>query len=628
MVDVGKIPSPNNRKKVHYENGGTWDIVDVVLRVDQKHDNRFCEFAKQFKRTKSGLRHLWRFVKYKIRYKVDATGRQDILHPAALWERGWGDCKSKTVFITQVLKCLGIPYVIRFVSFDSDTTPTHVYPIALLDGREVIIDSVWDFFDREKVYTYKKDYKMTKISEISGTKLGKLPSSMRTPDRAREVSKYVTEVEEKRSFVSPQPEYNFRGKTVGEAKAQVLRRQLELLKAFNPKEEVSLNKALRLLDRSMKRGLEKSAVVSGVGVLESQAELAVAKALNTTLQDKYPAFSFQRTYAGIGATQSTLQLRSLITPQNKYYLGAGTPYEKTVADIACIVRDKLVQMMQTQVVENGVPQFATGVGPLGNFSYPIPTTQLKLAGSFKDVNILSNLGSTCSGLLTSTSGGTGFEALFYDFDYQLEFEKYIEEQSGVFMDYLQNQVLKEENQAGAGILYDWVNSVPNVSTNQFGASVLSKRAVQSQWLDNAAFLTGGDRSLLQDMARNTYIYTSGENPEDSLSSLYNAKRQIGEPITIILAVIGLIKAVIPIIVAAMGRSKQEGEILSPDRAVGFNPIGAGLMPNEDDWTSGDGNNGGTGLGLDQNTMIGLAAIGVGAYLYMNQSNKKSRKKRK
>lgn len=141
---------------VHYKDGSTSDIIRVVMRVVNKSElaKQVAEFSEGFgsddaREQYALLKELWRFVRYKITYKRDPEGIQDIQHPARLWARGYGDCKSKTVFIYFVLKNLGIPVKIRFASYTADLNITHVYPIAILNGKEVVMDSTIDRFDYE-----------------------------------------------------------------------------------------------------------------------------------------------------------------------------------------------------------------------------------------------------------------------------------------------------------------------------------------------------------------------------------------------------------------------------------------------------------------------------------------------
>jgi hypothetical protein len=220
---------------------------------------------------------------------------------------------------------------------------------------------------------------------------------------------------------------------------------------------------------------------------------------------------------------------------------------------------------------------------------------------------------------------------FHSSDYKLDFEKYVEEQSGVWQQFLQDRVFVESKGVGAGILYDWAGNVPNVNMNSYPSAVLSKQSIQSQWLDNASFLTGGDRSLLQDMARNTYIYTQGQNPEMALATLRgSAGIGILDPVTIGL-IIGAIVSIVSIIAEAMSKSKQEGDILAPQRAVGFSPVGLSLMPSEGDWSNTTGSGGspsdtGTGplSGANQSTVIGVGLLAAAAAYYAYEQSKKKK----
>ncbi|MEN9611216.1 MAG: hypothetical protein RLZZ628_2030 [Bacteroidota bacterium] len=170
------IIAPQNKKKIHYENGKTVDIQRIIFQVNQKDIWRQTEkFSHQFSRDYNGLRDLWHFVKDNITYQEDPIGFQYVQHPAALWKSKVGDCKSFTLFIVSVLQNLGIPYLIRFSSYRKGDV-THVYPVAILDGREVILDAVWDYFDSEKEYYRKEDFKfekqMSQIVEIAGMRIG------------------------------------------------------------------------------------------------------------------------------------------------------------------------------------------------------------------------------------------------------------------------------------------------------------------------------------------------------------------------------------------------------------------------------------------------------------------------
>lgn len=166
---MGDFLKPLN-KTLSDREGGTKDIVNVLLNVVKTRPiaKQTAKFAKQFTADKDGLDLLWYYTRHNIRYEEDPIGQQWIKEPARLIADGVGDCKSMTLFNVSVMMNVGIKWKIRFASYSSDRVFTHVYPVAVLNGKEVIVDSVWDTFDSEKRYTYKKDYDMTRIMHLAG----------------------------------------------------------------------------------------------------------------------------------------------------------------------------------------------------------------------------------------------------------------------------------------------------------------------------------------------------------------------------------------------------------------------------------------------------------------------------
>jgi transglutaminase-like putative cysteine protease len=153
------------REIVHHEWGDTKDIITVLMAVVNKDHlkSQVRRFAKEFKGHDADsqyrqLKELHRFCRRNIRYMKDPDGLQDIMHPARTWSERRGDCKSLTVFIFFVCRALGVPCFIRFASYEKSKNIGHVYPVAILDGRAVPVDAVFEHFDGEEKATYVKDY--------------------------------------------------------------------------------------------------------------------------------------------------------------------------------------------------------------------------------------------------------------------------------------------------------------------------------------------------------------------------------------------------------------------------------------------------------------------------------------
>ncbi len=147
------------KKETIKTNFNTKDIIEAVLYADELVVEDLIEFSEYFEKSYSGLKSLWQFVKSNIKYKADSIDAEVIKSPRSLWSKKQGDCKSFSLFIATVLKQKGIPYSYRFAAYHGKT-PTHVYIVANLEGREVILDAVYHAFDREDIYTYAIDYGM------------------------------------------------------------------------------------------------------------------------------------------------------------------------------------------------------------------------------------------------------------------------------------------------------------------------------------------------------------------------------------------------------------------------------------------------------------------------------------
>lgn len=170
------IPAPANSKVLLHDDGTTKDIVKVILVTAPRGLGDTREFAKYIRGNNNmdTCRRLWDFLKDNIEYRKDPIGEQYIQTPAYTWARKIGDCKSYSIFISSVLKNLGIYHYFRFVSFKpSDTTFTHVYVVVPDKGRQIIMDVVMSEFNTEKKFNHKQDYKMSKIYQMSG--IGQMP---------------------------------------------------------------------------------------------------------------------------------------------------------------------------------------------------------------------------------------------------------------------------------------------------------------------------------------------------------------------------------------------------------------------------------------------------------------------
>ena len=101
------------------------------------------------------------YVVENVRYKEDPGNNQFIKTPARLLADGVGDCKSMAIFIASCLRCLNIPCVLRFVSFNHKPIYTHVYVVAYDKGDSIILDPV-ERVNGKPVFNYAQKFNLKK----------------------------------------------------------------------------------------------------------------------------------------------------------------------------------------------------------------------------------------------------------------------------------------------------------------------------------------------------------------------------------------------------------------------------------------------------------------------------------
>lgn len=153
-----------DRKDLRKKAFRTKDIMKLVQEVIKTDVDDTEVLARRFTPDMAGLRAIFDFVDSSFRYREDPAGSQWVQTPSYLWKTRVGDCKSYTVFISSLLQNMGVKHLIRYTAYGGSQY-RHVYPVALLAGKEIPLDVVWKKqeggrFGREKSYTKKKDFRM------------------------------------------------------------------------------------------------------------------------------------------------------------------------------------------------------------------------------------------------------------------------------------------------------------------------------------------------------------------------------------------------------------------------------------------------------------------------------------
>jgi hypothetical protein len=159
------FPKPENRSVTIAENGYNDDIISGINMAFYQavaQTRAMAQAFKGFNRLASAF-NVWSFIKQNVKYNRDPDGMQMIKLPSRLLhekETG-GDCKSFTLLAGSLLKNLGYPVCFRYVSYNNDPTPSHIYCLTYdKDNSPIIVDAVYKKFNAEVPYRHKRDYLM------------------------------------------------------------------------------------------------------------------------------------------------------------------------------------------------------------------------------------------------------------------------------------------------------------------------------------------------------------------------------------------------------------------------------------------------------------------------------------
>jgi hypothetical protein len=174
-------------KTQSYAQGGDNDDIRACIeRSIPKAKSQVSKMASSFagKTNKETARKIYDFL-MSLQYEADGEN-QNIQLPSSLLRTRKADCKSYSLFTAAILENLGIPYELRYTSYNNNPVPQHIYVVA--DG--VIIDAVYgksdecrgrDCFNKEKKpnFVYNKkfnpkkiDMNINRMSGMGGTIVG------------------------------------------------------------------------------------------------------------------------------------------------------------------------------------------------------------------------------------------------------------------------------------------------------------------------------------------------------------------------------------------------------------------------------------------------------------------------
>ena len=132
--------------------------TDRIMQLMEEHKELATKQAKEILavnfRTPYQLKpycfFIWKFAKANFNFIIDHVKLQKLIMPIPMIQLRSGDCKSFSLFVYGMLSAKGYKPQFKFVSFDNNPEPSHVYVVC----GDVIIDGTISKFNKEANYTY------------------------------------------------------------------------------------------------------------------------------------------------------------------------------------------------------------------------------------------------------------------------------------------------------------------------------------------------------------------------------------------------------------------------------------------------------------------------------------------
>jgi hypothetical protein len=156
--------SIDNKKKYVAENQSAKQIVDyLVIAIDDSQKyfpqlNKKFNTGNKFDTTLS----IWNYAVDNLIFVKEPPENQNVKTASRVVEDIKNDCKGFSTFICSSLLACNIPAKLRLAGYNKyDSTPTHVYVVATINGKEIIVDGTLKRFNDEAPYTSAYDVKPT-----------------------------------------------------------------------------------------------------------------------------------------------------------------------------------------------------------------------------------------------------------------------------------------------------------------------------------------------------------------------------------------------------------------------------------------------------------------------------------
>jgi len=167
MISLSNIDAPNFKEKLVKHSQNTGDIAALIVKGIRLSYPQAKKIYKEFEGSNDldTCYNIWAYLRKNVKYKAESAEDQTVKTIARIYnDRNIGnDCKHFTTFICTILLCYKIPVKLRLVSFNAyNSTPTHIYAVAIINGKNVPIDACINKFGvNPEGIKFKKDILLT-----------------------------------------------------------------------------------------------------------------------------------------------------------------------------------------------------------------------------------------------------------------------------------------------------------------------------------------------------------------------------------------------------------------------------------------------------------------------------------
>lgn len=152
-----------NKKKVVSSNQSVDEIVELMIFTINNDiklykslilENYYNNYDKL-----RDLKNAYYDTVVNITYKKEPASSQTVKTLPRLLNDKFGDCKHFSTLLATVSKSLDFPTYLRIANYYGDKF-THVYAVAIYEGREIVMDGTLRKFNYENIAKKYKTYKV------------------------------------------------------------------------------------------------------------------------------------------------------------------------------------------------------------------------------------------------------------------------------------------------------------------------------------------------------------------------------------------------------------------------------------------------------------------------------------